>query len=144
MDIGLFYESTDHAMPVPQVAELAEQRGFESLWLGEHSHMSLAGSASARIGGPREADSHMLDPFVALSAAAGVTRELRLGTGVCLIVQRDTIQTAKTVASLDHISGGRFEFGVGAGREDRLAARPPGSIHTLVPLTGVPRTTVVP
>ncbi|MDA1003932.1 MAG: LLM class F420-dependent oxidoreductase [Chloroflexi bacterium] len=102
-------------MPVPRLAELAEERGFESLWLGEHTHIPLTGNISSRIGGPRQADSHLLDPFVALAAAASVTRDLRLGTAVCLIIERDTIQTAKTVASLDHISGGRFEFGIGAG-----------------------------
>jgi probable F420-dependent oxidoreductase len=62
-----------------------------------------------------KAYSHLLDPFVALTAAAGATRELRLGTGICIIVERDTIQTAKAVASLDHVSGGRVLFGVGAG-----------------------------
>jgi probable F420-dependent oxidoreductase len=99
-------------------ARAAEDAGFESIWVGEHSHIPTSertpygGRAGMPLpyGVPR-----MPDPFVVLSAAAAVTRELRLGTFVCLVAQRDTIQLAKEVASLDWLSGGRFLFGIGAG-----------------------------
>ncbi|HJN49322.1 MAG: LLM class F420-dependent oxidoreductase [Pseudomonadales bacterium] len=115
MDIGLFFESTHYATPVAKVAQLAEARGLESLWLPEHTHIPLTGSTNPRVAEVPKAYSHLLDPFVALTAAAGATTELRLGTGICLIIERDTIQTAKAVASLDHVSDGRFLFGIGAG-----------------------------
>jgi|TARA_Y100000310_G_scaffold341105_1_gene439170 probable F420-dependent oxidoreductase len=115
MDIGLFFESTHYATPVIKVAELAESRGFESLWLPEHTHIPLTGSTNPRVAEVPRAYSHLLDPFVALTAAAAVTKTLRLGTGICLIIERDTIQTAKAVASLDHLCDGRFIFGIGAG-----------------------------
>ncbi len=115
MDIGIFYVSADYATPVTVVAEALEQRGFESIWVPEHTHMpaSVADFADGRA--VPEDYSHLLDPFVALTAAASVTTKLRLGTGICLIIERDTIQTAKEVASLDYLSGGRVELGVGAG-----------------------------
>ena len=113
MKLGLAYISTDDSMPVPRLAELAEERGFESLWVPDHTHAPL--NADPGPTPDRSSDARLLDPFVALAAAAAVTREIRLGTGVCLIAQRDTLQTAKQVASLDHVSDGRMEFGVGAG-----------------------------
>lgn len=101
-------------MPIVELALAAEQRGFDSLWIPEHSHLPVTSSYP----GAREiptAYAHTFDPFVTLAAAAAVTSRIRLATGICLIIQRDTIFTAKQVATLDHISGGRFEFGIGAG-----------------------------
>jgi probable F420-dependent oxidoreductase len=99
-----------------ELAELAEARGFESLFFTEHTHIPAARTSDAPRGGelPREY-SHTLDPFVALMAAASATSRLLLGTGISLIVERDPIATAKTVATLDYLSGGRVLFGVGAG-----------------------------
>jgi probable F420-dependent oxidoreductase len=115
-DIGLFYFATEYGMPVVDVAREAERRGFESLWLPEHSHIPTS-RKSPYIGGaelPKEY-AHTLDPFVALSAAAAVTERIRFGTGISLLIERDTIMTAKSVATLDVISNGRFEFGLGGG-----------------------------
>lgn len=99
-------------------AKAAEEAGFESIWVGEHSHIPT--SERTPYGGragmplPRPVP-RMPDPFIVLSAAASVTSTLKLGTFVCLIVQRDTIQLAKEVASLDWVSDGRVLFGIGAG-----------------------------
>lgn len=113
---GLAIFATDEGIPPAELARLAEAKGFESLFVPEHTHIPAARSSAAPRGGelPREY-SHTLDPFVALMAAAQATTELRVGTGICLIVERDPIATAKTVATLDFLSGGRFLFGVGAG-----------------------------
>jgi probable F420-dependent oxidoreductase len=116
MKIGFFFFGTDYSMPVVELATALEERGFESLFLPEHTHIP-ASRRSPWPGGaelPRQY-SHTLDPFVALAAAAAVTKTLRLGTGICLLTERDPIVTAKEVATLDLISGGRFEFGIGAG-----------------------------
>jgi probable F420-dependent oxidoreductase len=111
---GIFF--TDYAMPAQEVGPALEQRGFESVWAPEHSHIPLSRVSPFPSGGelPKEYYDAM-DPFVSLSTMASVTRTLKLGTGVCLIIQRDTIQTAKLVASLDQVSGGRFLFGIGGG-----------------------------
>ena len=108
--------ATDEGIRPADLARLAEERGFESLFFPEHTHIPAARSDAAPRGGelPREYG-HTLDPFVALMDAAAATKELRVGTGICLVVERDPIATAKAVATLDHISGGRFLFGVGAG-----------------------------
>jgi probable F420-dependent oxidoreductase len=101
----------------PDLARAAEERGFESLFFPEHTHIPASRESHFDPAGgelPR-AYWNTLDPFVALTAAAGVTRELRLATGICLVAQRDPITTAKSVASLDVLSGGRFLFGIGAG-----------------------------
>ena len=116
MKIGFFFFGTDYSMSVVELARELEERGFESLFLPEHTHIP----ASRRTPWPGGAElprhySHTLDPFVALAAAAAVTKTLRLGTGICLLTERDPIVTAKEVATLDLISGGRFEFGIGAG-----------------------------
>ena len=116
MKIGFFFFGTDYSMPVVEVARALEERGYESLFLPEHTHIP-ASRRSPWPGGaelPRQY-SHTLDPFVALAAAAAATKSLRLGTGICLLTERDPIVTAKEVATLDLISGGRFEFGIGAG-----------------------------
>jgi probable F420-dependent oxidoreductase len=107
---------TDYAITPIELAQALEQRGFESLWAPEHSHIPLSRKSPWPGGGELpKAYYDVMDPFVTLSTAAAVTSKLKLGTGICLVVQRDPIQTAKEVASLDQVSGGRFLFGVGAG-----------------------------
>jgi probable F420-dependent oxidoreductase len=116
MDFGVGYFSTHDAVPPGAFARLLEQRGHESLFVAEHTHIPASRESPYAGGGelPRKY-SHLYDPFVALTAAATATSALRIGTSICLVVERDPITTAKEVASLDHLSGGRFEFGVGAG-----------------------------
>ena len=100
------------------MATALEERGFESLWLAEHSHIPGGGvPAPLARRGPVLPQMYYdtMDPFVCLSAAAAVTTELRLATGIALVVQRDPIHLAKSVTSIDVLSGGRFLFGVGAG-----------------------------
>jgi probable F420-dependent oxidoreductase len=108
--------ATDEGIDPDELARLAEERGFESLFFPEHTHIPAARTTGAPRGGelPREYQ-HTYDPFVALMAAAAATTRLMVGTGICLIVERDPITTAKAAATLDHLSGGRFLFGVGAG-----------------------------
>src|SRR5712691_6523394 len=116
MQSGVFIFPTEYTIDVVDLARAAEDQGFESLWVPEHTHIP-AERRSPWSGGaelPLEY-SHALDPFLALTAAAAVTSQLRLGTGVCLVVERDPIITAKEIATLDHLSGGRFLFGVGGG-----------------------------
>jgi probable F420-dependent oxidoreductase len=107
---------TDETLPPHEVAQLVEERGFESLWFPEHTHIPASRATPYPAGGDLPSMYwRSLDPFVALTAAAMATTTLRLGTGICLVIERDPIVTAKEVASLDLLSGGRFEFGVGAG-----------------------------
>ena len=112
--VGMFF--TDYAMPAPELAIALEQRGFESVWAPEHSHIPLSRLSPFPPGGdlPKKYYDAM-DPFVSLTAAAVATKRLKLATGVALVVQRDPIQTAKLVASLDQVSNGRFLFGIGGG-----------------------------
>ena len=116
MHIGVFQFSTDYSMRIDELARETEQRGFESLFVPEHTHIPVSRRTPFPGGTelPKEY-SHTHDPFVALMAAAAATKKLRIGTGICLIIERDTITTAKSVASLDVLSNGRFEFGIGAG-----------------------------
>ena len=116
MDIGVLMFPTDESISPAELAKAAEERGFESMWVPEHTHIP-ASRKSPWPGGPElpRFYSRTYDPFVALSMAAAVTTTLKIGTGVCLVVERDPIVTAKSVASLDHLSNGRFLFGVGAG-----------------------------
>jgi probable F420-dependent oxidoreductase len=116
LKLGLAIFATDEGIRPGELAQLAEERGFESLFFPEHSHIPAGRDSPAPRGGelPREY-SHTLDPFVGLTQAAEATERLRVGTGICLIVERDPISTAKEVATLDFLSGGRFLFGVGAG-----------------------------
>ena len=115
MDFGIGYFPTHDAMGPAALAQMIEEHGQESLFVAEHSH-TPASRATPYPGGelPRKYN-HTYDPFVALTAAAVVTSRLRIGTGICLVNERDPITTAKLVSSLDDLSGGRFEFGVGAG-----------------------------
>src|ERR1700732_3733143 len=107
---------TDYSMSAMKLARALEERGFESIWAPEHSHIPLSRKTPFAGGGdlPKQYYDAM-DPFVVLTAAAMASKTLRVGTGVCLITQRDPIQTAKLVASLDQVSGGRFLFGIGGG-----------------------------
>lgn len=113
---------TDYSMAPGELGQALEQRGFESVWAPEHSHIPLSRKTPFPGGGdlPKKYYDAM-DPFVTLTAAAVATKTLKVGTGVCLIPQRDPIQTAKLVASIDQVSGGRFLFGVGNGwNQDEL------------------------
>jgi probable F420-dependent oxidoreductase len=116
MRIGLTLFLTDRSIGPVELARAVEERGFDALYLPEHTHIPV-GRRTPWPGGGELPDEYRrsLDPFVALTAAAAVTRRLRVGTGVCLVAQRDPIVTAKEVATLDHVSGGRFVFGVGIG-----------------------------
>jgi probable F420-dependent oxidoreductase len=116
MQFGAAMFFTDASMTPGELGPLLEKRGFESLWVPEHSHIPLV-RTKAFPGGPELPRPYydIMDPFLVLTAAAVATKSLKVGTGVCLINQRDPIQTAKLVASLDQLSGGRFLFGVGNG-----------------------------
>jgi probable F420-dependent oxidoreductase len=116
MQIGAAMFFTDYSMAPTELGRALEERGFESMWAPEHSHIPLSRKSPFPSGGelPKQYYDAM-DPLVALSVAAAATKKLKLGTGVCLVIQRDTIQTAKAVASLDQVSGGRFLFGIGGG-----------------------------
>jgi probable F420-dependent oxidoreductase len=116
MHTGLTIFPTDYSISMPDLAREAEARGFESLWVSEHSHIPVSRKSPYPAGGELPKMYYdTLDPFVALAAAASVTERIKLGTGVCLVIQRDPIHTAKEVASLDRVSNGRFLFGVGGG-----------------------------
>jgi probable F420-dependent oxidoreductase len=106
---------TDYSIDIQELARAAEQRGFESLWVPEHTHIPTSRKSPFAGGELPEQYKHTLDPFVSLTAAACVTTRLKVGTGICLVIERDTITTAKCVASVDHISNGRFLFGIGGG-----------------------------
>ena len=116
MKIGAAMFFTDYSMTPAELGRALEERGFDSVWAPEHSHIPLGRRTPFPGGGdlPKKYYDAM-DPFVTLTAAAAATATLKVGTGVCLVNQRDPIQTAKAVASLDLLSGGRFLFGVGNG-----------------------------
>jgi probable F420-dependent oxidoreductase len=107
---------TDSSIAPGDLGAEAEARGFESIWFPEHSHIPVS-RRSPWPGGPELPKMYydVLEPFVALAAAAERTKTLKLATGICLVVQRDPIHTAKAVATLDRVSGGRVLFGIGAG-----------------------------
>jgi probable F420-dependent oxidoreductase len=119
VDIGLMIFPTDTTISPVELGREAESRGFESLWFPEHSHIpaSRATPWGGREGAPPLPEFYWRthDQFVALAAVAAVTERLKLGTGICLVAQRDPIWLAKEVASLDRISDGRFLFGIGYG-----------------------------
>ncbi|MCD2185612.1 LLM class F420-dependent oxidoreductase [Actinomycetospora soli] len=118
MDVqhGIMMFPTDYAIDPATLAKEVEDRGFDSLWFPEHSHIPVSRQSPYPGGGdlPRMYV-HTYDPFVALSFAAAATTTLKVATGICLLIQRDPIHTAKEVASLDRLSGGRFLFGIGGG-----------------------------
>jgi probable F420-dependent oxidoreductase len=116
MKVGVYYFPTDYGINIAELAGALEQRGFESLFVCEHTHIPVSRRSPFPGGGelPKRYK-HTHDPFVALSFAAAATKKLKLGTGICLIPQHDPIVTAKSVASLDQLSGGRFILAMGGG-----------------------------
>ena len=116
MDFGAAMFFTDYSIGPAALARALEERGFESVWAPEHSHIPVSRKTPFTGGGelPKRYYDAM-DPFVTLTAAACATKTIKIGTGVCLVQQRDAIQTAKLVASIDQISNGRFLFGIGGG-----------------------------
>src|SRR5260221_7194793 len=132
MQFGASIFFTEYSITPAELAVALEERGFDSLWVAEHSHIPV--TRRFTLPGNMELTQQyfdVMDPFVTLTAAAVATRRLKLATAICLVIQRDTIETAKSVASLDQVSGGRFIFGIG-GRlyaeeeeEHRTAFPPP-------------------
>ena len=122
MKFGASMFFTDYSMGPAELAVALEERGFDIVWAPEHSHIPTSRKSSFILGSELPKRYYdVMDPFVTLTAAAMATRTLRVGTGVCLVAQRDPIQTAKLVASIDQVSGGRFVFGVGNGwNEDEM------------------------
>ena len=116
MEFGVGIFSTEDAQFPSELARMAEERGFEYMLFPEHTHIPASRETPYPAGGELPPEySRTYDPFVALTAAATATERLRVGTGICLVIERDPITTAKEVASLDRLSNGRFLFGVGAG-----------------------------
>jgi probable F420-dependent oxidoreductase len=116
MRVGVFYFPTDYGINMVELALALEERGFDSLFVPEHTHIPLSRKTPFPTGGelPKRY-SHTHDPFVGLAFAAAATKKLKVGTGICLVPQHEPIATAKAIASLDQLSGGRFVFGIGAG-----------------------------
>ena len=116
MKFGVAIFPTDYAISMTELAPAAEDLDFESLWVAEHSHIPTNRLSPWPAGGELPKHYwHTMDPFVALTAAALASKTIKVGTGICLLVERDPIHTARETASLDHVSGGRFLFGVGGG-----------------------------
>ena len=117
MHFGITMFATDQTMDPAQLAREAEARGFHSLYLPEHTHIPTSRRTPPPTGGDDLAEEYRrtLDPLVALAAAAAVTDRILLGTGICVVAQREPIVTAKAVATLDRVAGGRFVFGIGFG-----------------------------
>ena len=118
MKLGVFGFNTEYTMRADRLARAVEERGLESLWLPEHTHIPAPPDGIVRMVDGRELPHeyrHMSDPFLGLAAAAAVTTRILLGTSICLINQHHPISLAKRVATLDQLCGGRFVFGVGAG-----------------------------
>src|SRR6202000_960766 len=115
MEFGLAIFPTHDAIRPGDIARIAEERGQESLFFPEHTHMPASHTPHPSGRALPRHYSHTFDLFVSVTAAVAATSRLRVGTGGCLVIHRDPIVTAKEVASVDHLSGGRFEFGVGAG-----------------------------
>ncbi len=118
MDIGIFVFQTDLSLDVAVLAKRAEELGFESFWVPEHALVPVSTTSpypGAADGIIPEEYKRVVDPFVALARASGVTQRMKLGTGVCLVPERNPLLLAKEVATLDRFSGGRFLFGVGSG-----------------------------
>ena len=111
MHFGATMWFTEYSISPSDLAAALEERGFESLWASEHSHLPVPENPVAL----RNEQADVMDPFLTLTAAAMCTKTLRVGTGICLVNQRDPIQTAKLVATIDQLSDGRFLFGIGNG-----------------------------
>src|SRR5438132_13988634 len=117
MECGASIFFTDYSISPAELGVAMEERGFDSVWAAEHSHIPVPRRTRADSElGKRYYD--VMDPFVTLTAAAGATKRLKLATGICLVIQRDTIQTAKPVASIDQVPGGPFLLRIG-GRRNR-------------------------
>ncbi len=116
MRLGVMSFNTEYSIRPDDLAAAAEERGFESVWFPEHTHIPASRETPFPGGGelPKEY-AHMSDPFASAAAAAAVTGTIKIGTGICLVIEHDPIVLAKTVATVDRISDGRFLFGVGAG-----------------------------
>ena len=116
MDVGLAIFLTGGGIHPAVLAREAEARGYESLFVTEHTHIPVSAGMVDRTGGPlHDKYRRTYDPFVALAFAAAATEKLVVGTSVCLVIEHDPIVLAKEVSTLDQLSGGRFVFGVGAG-----------------------------
>ena len=116
MEFGASIFFTDYSVTPAELAVALEERGFDSLWAAEHSHIPVPRQTPPPGGGELHKRYYdVMDPFVTLTAAACATKKLKVATGICLIIQRDTLQTAKLVASIDQVTGGRFLFGIGGG-----------------------------
>lgn len=116
MGFGVLTFVTDEGIGPVELGRALEERGFESLFVAEHTHIPVDAKTAYPLGGPIPRKYYRtLDPFVALTAAAIATEKLVVGTGIALVPQRDPILTAKEVVSLDLVSQGRFQFGVGVG-----------------------------
>jgi probable F420-dependent oxidoreductase len=116
MDFGVMMFPTEYSLEPAELAAILESRGYESLFFPEHTHIPASRITPYPAGDPLPREYwHTYDPFIALTSAAGATEQLRVATGICLVIERDPITTAKQVASLDRLCGGRFLFGVGAG-----------------------------
>ncbi len=117
MRFGVTYFATDVSMPLVELARAAEDRGFDSVWIPEHTHIPTSRRTPPPTGEDELAEEYKrsVDPLVALAAAASVTTDIHLGTGVLLPAQRDPLVTAKAIATLQNLAGGRFELGMGFG-----------------------------
>lgn len=116
MKIGLAPTNSDYGPATADMAVEAEQRGYDSLWVGEHSHIPASRETIHPDGGDLpELYWHMRDPFVSLATAAAATTKIKLAMGVCLVLEHEILDLAKSVATLDEVSGGRLLFGVGVG-----------------------------
>ena len=116
MQVGVLMFITDYGLPVTQLAKALEGRGFESLWIPEHSHIPVSRRSQYPAGGDLPKRYYdCMDPFPVIGAAAAATSTLKVATGICVVSQRDPIQTAKSVATVDQLSQGRFLFGTGVG-----------------------------
>ena len=116
MKLGVLMFATDYAIRPDDLARACEERGFESVWFPEHTHIPASRRSPWPVGGELPRDYwHTHDLFVSLMAAAAATKTIKLGSGICLLIERDPITTAKAVASVDQLSDGRFLFGIGGG-----------------------------
>jgi probable F420-dependent oxidoreductase len=116
VDFGISYFPTDEAIEPADLARMAEERGFESVFVTEHTHIPASRETPYPAGGDLPGEYFRIyDPFVSLATMAAATERIRIGTAICLLVERDPIITAKEVASVDRLSGGRMLFGIGAG-----------------------------
>jgi probable F420-dependent oxidoreductase len=116
MKLGVLMFATDYAIRPDELARACEERGFESVWFPEHTHIPTSRKSPWPVGGELPRDYwHTHDLFVSLMAAAAATKTIKIGSGICLVIERDPIVMAKEVASVDQLSGGRLLFGIGGG-----------------------------